>query len=972
MSGVHDSTNSKLGPSSTVGRRYTLLDALGRGSNGEVWRAHDRITGDHVAVKLLNPDGDAPVAQTRREIASLRAVQLPGVVRLLDEGREGGRGYLVMELVRGTPFPGIELPAAWRDIAELTRSLLEILARVHAAGVVHQDIKPGNVLVHEGHPTLLDFGVAWGGLYDEVNGGDRAGTPAYMAPEQVERGVLSSATDLYALGTMLYEALSGRLPFESDGPYKLMLARCCYAPIPLGSCDVDAPATVVQLVDAMIQRDPSKRPRDAREAIERLAGQTPCARSIAPCADTPWSLDELRAMIVGADRIFHVPEDAAAVLWSRTRGERERVRSEVESWVRVGFARRDGERIVLDRSAVDRLIQPESLVSPAEIGTEAHALAWAHAATAETLRPGTTGRLAHLTRALATGRPGALAEVLHEAVASARRSLSDGHTGRGLAALADAWLTANRVGEPVPQELLRKLFAVWSELSLVDGTPAAIDRTLHELARASYVVPVADLETLLQAAVVIHRSSDRAFEEASALPTFAEPALERWRHAVRVQATRLGPIEREEAIVESLRAWAASTGHPQDQAAFASWEAWSLYRRGLYVEAAERHLASVALDPLAASRLSSMLAAASALLEGFHPERALDLAAAARSTAAESRLTYLEARACWIERAALYRLDRTTTPDIALVESVRAVGVGGLYAMVALTEAAVAWRGGDARTAHDLAMAACREWSAAGRRWAPDMARSLALACGGEALPGEVARLASEALACPVPMAGLQVLALLAAGQHPTPGVTEADVARIAALLPSESWGKRATILSTAEALGHLRGQAHLARSAQGREGEPTMTHPESNKSKSHPSSARQSTLEGADVAPGRTPNSMSIASGPSAIERGLPPGSSDVGSEWDIGVFEIYDSANVVGLLYVTDPNNDLTTAKEYWGLGPAYTWPSDTATKTYKYQWNSALTLAVSSPTTFKAECDKIFGSGNSVYIKSTNAPF
>jgi hypothetical protein len=804
-------TDSGFGAPQKVGGRYELLDVLGRGSNGEVWRARDHITGDHVAVKLINPDGVALGAQTRREIASLRAVQFPGVVRLLDEVREGGRWFVVMELIRGAPFPGRALPASWSELSETTRSLLEILARVHAAGVVHQDLKPSNVLVHEGHPTLLDFGVAWGGLYDEVHGGDRAGTPAYMAPEQVERGVITSATDLYALGTMLFEALSGRLPFECLSANQVMFARCFTDPIPLARCAVDAPGAVVELVDAMIQRDPARRPRDAREALDRLAGHPSLAPSAAPQDGAPWSLDELRSMILGPDRIFHVPEDAAAVLWKRTGGDRGKVQSEVDSWVRVGFARRDGARIVLDRAAVDRLTQPDLLVSPAEGITEAHALAWAHAATAETLRPGTTGRLGHLMLALAAGRSGGLAEVLREAVASARRSLADGRTGRGLAALADAWLTANRVGESMPAELLRELFAVWAELSLVDGTPAAIDRALHELERARYVADVADLEALLHAAVVIHRSSARAFEEASAVPSFAEPALERWRHAVRIQAARAGPLERERATVESLRAWSASTGDPQDQAAFASWEAWTLYRRGLYAEAAERHLASAALDALPASRLSSMVAAASALLEAFLPERALDLAEQARSIAAASRLTYLEARASWVERAALYRLDRATTPDLALVESMRAVGVGGLYAMTALTEAAVAWRGGDALTAHGLAMAACREWSAAGRRWAPDMARALALACGGKAQPGEVETLTREALGCPVPMAGLQVLALLALGRHPVGAVSEDDVTRLAALVPAEVWMKRAAILSTDEALGQLRGPARVA-----------------------------------------------------------------------------------------------------------------------------------------------------------------
>ncbi len=822
---------------------------------------------------------------------------------------------------------------------------MEILARVHRRRVVHQDIKPSNVLVWEGRPTLLDFDVAWGGLYDEVHGGSHAGTPAYMAPEQVDRGVITSTTDLYALGTVLYEALSGRLPFDHSGAYQIMFARCLEDPIPLGRHNPDAPDEVLQLVDAMIQRDPARRPRDAREVLLRLEGRP--SNLPGPAADpgVPWSVDELRAMIVGPDRIFHVPEDAAAVLWSRTRGDRTRVWEELESWVRVGFARRDGERVVLDRAAVDRLLQPESRVSPAEIGSEAYGMAWAHAATADTLRPGTPGRLGHLMRALPTGRSNGLGAVLDEAIAAARRSLSDGHTGRGLASLADAWLTAKRISERVPMEVLRELFVVWTELALVDGTPAAIDRALYEFTRANGLVIVADLEALLRAAVVIHRSPARAFEEASALPVFAEAAMERWRHAVRTQAARLGPLDGERTTVESLRAWASASQDPQDRAAFASWEAWTLYRRGLYADAADRHLASADLDRLPASRLSSTVAAASALLEGFLPERALGLATTAREVAAELRLTYLEARAAWIERAALYRLDRTPAPDFALVESVKAVGVGSLYALTAMTEAAVAWRSGDDHAAHDLSMAAFREWSAAGRRWAPDMARALALACGSAAQPGEVATLVDEALACTVPAAGLQVLALLALGGHSLSGLRDADVERLASLVPGDMWMRRAAILSTDEALDHLRGRAAVGQPK--RDGGTNMKKPG---------------IIGTHVGEVEEP----VRAGAMQPDRG------DVGAEWDVGVFEIYDGASVVGLLYVTNPNNDLTKAKDHWGLGPNYIWPSSTKIKTFKYQWSSTLTAAVASTTDFKTQCDNLFGSGNTQFIRSTNATF
>lgn len=119
-------------------------------------------------------------------------------------------------------------------------------------------------------------------------------------------------------------------------------------------------------------------------------------------------------------------------------------------------------------------------------------------------------------------------------------------------------------------------------------------------------------------------------------------------------------------------------------------------------------------------------------------------------------------------------------------------------------------------------------------------------------------------------------------------------------------------------------------------------------------------------------PRSVIFDFGSAVIEYSSSSGSSDVGSEWDIGVFEVYDGSTVVALLYVTDPYNDLTKTKDYWGLGPSYTWPSETAIKTYQYKWKDTLTAAVTSPTTFKDECDKIWGSGNTVFIKSTNAQF
>jgi hypothetical protein len=663
------------------------------------------------------------------------------------------------------------------------------------------------VLVDEGRPTLLDFGVAWSGLDDEARRRGRSGTPAYMAPEQVDGSPVSSATDLYAVGCLLFEALAGRLPFEGDTPEEVMLARCQGDAPPLRSAAPDAPAAVAELVDAMLQRDPARRPRNAREALAALAGRPSRREALAPEPAAPLGPDDLREMIVGPDRIFHVPEDGAAVLWERTAGDRAKVRAEVDAWVRLGLARRDGGRVVLTRAAVDRIARgAPTLPDSAALAADPRALARAHAAAAAALEPASPGRLGHLMLALPAADDDGLARVVAEAVAVAREALAVGQPGDGLAALAEAWLTARRVGERVDPALLRALFAAWAELALEDSTPAAIDRALHELGLAQERGLFDDLATLLRAAESVQTAPRRAFDDASRLAPFAEPALERWRHAVRAQAARLGPMERERAIVEALRGWAEASGDPADRAAFAGWEAWTLYRRGRYVEASDRHRAAAALERRPAARLASLLAAASALLEAWLPDRALDLARPAIAVAAAARLPYLEARACWIERAALYRLERPLRPDPGFFAAVKTVGVGLLCALVALNEAAIAWRAGDGAAAGALATEAFRHWTAADLRWAPDMARALAIACGAPAARDEVEMLSAEALVCPVPAAGLQVLALLERAGVGAPRVEAAEVARLAALVPREHWSKRAAILTTNEALATLRG----------------------------------------------------------------------------------------------------------------------------------------------------------------------
>ncbi|WP_437970622.1 serine/threonine-protein kinase [Sorangium sp. So ce260] len=258
--------------------RHELIRLLGRGGHGEVWEARDRLTGEVVAVKLLGRGFGAEPSRVRREVALLRLLRLPGVVRLLDEGLDDGCPYLVMERVHGEPFPGARTAPArtWEAIGEATFSALEALSRIHAAGVVHRDLKPANLLVDAtGRVVVLDFGLSVGALLgeDPAEAGKILGTPAYLAPEQIRGDPVSPRTDLYALGVLLYEALSGEPPHPLGDFHELIAARVSDRPAPLRERAPHVPAAVADVVDHLLMTDADARPHSAAAVLQRLRGQ---------------------------------------------------------------------------------------------------------------------------------------------------------------------------------------------------------------------------------------------------------------------------------------------------------------------------------------------------------------------------------------------------------------------------------------------------------------------------------------------------------------------------------------------------------------------------------------------------------------------------------------------------------------------------------------------------------------------------
>jgi len=261
-----------------VAGRYELSELIGSGGASRVYAARDRVTGATVAVKLIEGAPTKVEVRVHREISALRLLRLPGVVSLRDDGVDDGERFLVMDLVTGTPFPGMQAPATWDEMCPLVLSLLEILARVHAAGVVHRDLKPSNVLVDaEKRVTVLDFGISWGPALGEAvtTAGAIVGTPEFLAPEQFVGAPADARTDLYAVGVMLFGSLTGRRPHDATEFSDLVRLKRSEMPAPVRVLAPSVPRDVAAVVDRLLAMDPLDRPQSAGEALQQFFGSAP-------------------------------------------------------------------------------------------------------------------------------------------------------------------------------------------------------------------------------------------------------------------------------------------------------------------------------------------------------------------------------------------------------------------------------------------------------------------------------------------------------------------------------------------------------------------------------------------------------------------------------------------------------------------------------------------------------------------------
>ncbi|MET9698293.1 protein kinase [Streptomyces sp. NPDC006529] len=268
-----------------LGERYQLATVLGQGGMGQVWTAYDRRLDRRVAVKLLRPDkvaGPGSVAEElrRRFVRECRVtaqVDHPGLVTVHDAGSDGDELYLVMQYVEGADLAdhlAEHDPYPWPWAVSVVAQLCSVLSAVHAVPIVHRDLKPRNVMVRpDGTVTVLDLGVA--SVMDTdttrlTHTGSPIGSPAYMAPEQAMGGAVGPYTDLYALGVLLYELLSGNVPFAGSTALGVLHRHLYEPPLPVRRLRPEVPPHLEAVLMHLLAKDPQDRPGSAQEVYEAL------------------------------------------------------------------------------------------------------------------------------------------------------------------------------------------------------------------------------------------------------------------------------------------------------------------------------------------------------------------------------------------------------------------------------------------------------------------------------------------------------------------------------------------------------------------------------------------------------------------------------------------------------------------------------------------------------------------------------
>jgi beta-lactam-binding protein with PASTA domain/predicted Ser/Thr protein kinase len=267
----------ELATGTIIDSRYKVLSRLGAGGMAEVFLAEDQQLGRKVAVKLLHrrfSEDPGFVERFRREAQAAAGLQHPNVVGIYDRGEYDETYYIAMEYLPGRSLKQLireEAPIAPLRAIDITLQILKAARFAHRRGVIHRDLKPHNVIVDESDQAkVTDFGIARAGASDMTETGSIMGTAQYLSPEQAQGHAVSAGSDLYSIGVILYELLTGRVPFDAESAVTIALKHVSEPPVPPRALNPAVSEELEQVILWALNKDPAHRPTDADQLIEAL------------------------------------------------------------------------------------------------------------------------------------------------------------------------------------------------------------------------------------------------------------------------------------------------------------------------------------------------------------------------------------------------------------------------------------------------------------------------------------------------------------------------------------------------------------------------------------------------------------------------------------------------------------------------------------------------------------------------------
>ncbi|HET7566451.1 MAG TPA: Stk1 family PASTA domain-containing Ser/Thr kinase [Gaiellaceae bacterium] len=292
--------------------RYKIVRKIGAGGMANVYLAEDQELGRRVAIKILNDrhaNDDQFVGRFRQEAKNAAALSHPNIVSIYDRGEAEGTYYIAMEFLDGRSLKELIVgrgPAPVNVAIEYARQILSALRFAHRHGIVHRDIKPHNVLVDgEGRVKVTDFGIARAGASQMTEAGSIVGTAQYLSPEQARGASVDQRSDLYSLGVVLYELLTGHAPFEGDTPVEIAMKHLSQVPDPPSALRTDLPREL----DLVVMRALAKDPEDRYQSAEEMEADLERVTRGAPLSAVTEE---------GATQVMRIPPAAAATAAAAT------------------------------------------------------------------------------------------------------------------------------------------------------------------------------------------------------------------------------------------------------------------------------------------------------------------------------------------------------------------------------------------------------------------------------------------------------------------------------------------------------------------------------------------------------------------------------------------------------------------------------------------------------------------------------